>query len=347
MTGLQSGNGDGQYGSVVNFNTAYGFVLIRYLLRDNTTDTSNVRQLQQQTKLYPLSRRKSSIARSSIPDLFSAAAFPDPETNNPEKLMTLLAAIHPFSAAPYAPDIPRVNKLLSLAGVSNGTYHTPSGVDLLSTYYLAGNSTVTAYSTALTSLGDGWSLPPYNATGSYGTAYSIRAVISVIAYAQPVPQLAISPSYMGPSRSVVSQFSLGPRQAVLLTFHGKPPVSRAGGFWSLTAYQANEYLIWKLIDNPQRVYALGDRSSIKFADGSPVYRQKQQQHDDRSRDLFQILVQPADVLPPKNWTENWLPGPSGGGDIFLDCGFFFRIFLIDHVFQFPRRRKGTSGSRFN
>ena len=29
---------------------------------------------------------------------------------------------------------------------------------------------------------------------------------------------------------------------------------------------------------------------------------------------FQILVQPADLTPPQNWTANWLPAPPGAGD---------------------------------
>jgi len=28
---------------------------------------------------------------------------------------------------------------------------------------------------------------------------------------------------------------------------------------------------------------------------------------------FQVLLQPADVTPPANWTNNWLPAPNGGG----------------------------------
>ncbi|KAI7093225.1 hypothetical protein KC352_g39946, partial [Hortaea werneckii] len=84
------------------------------------------------------------------------------------------------------------------------------------------------------------------------------------------------------------------------------------GFWSITGYEGDY-----LIPNPQNVYALGDRSNITYPDGSRVYSSGAQNRSNYSMSnaQFQILVQPADVAPPANWSSNWLPGPVGGGDM--------------------------------
>ncbi|KAI7072653.1 hypothetical protein KC352_g42377, partial [Hortaea werneckii] len=84
------------------------------------------------------------------------------------------------------------------------------------------------------------------------------------------------------------------------------------GFWSITGYEGDY-----LIPNPQNVYALGDRSNITYPDGSRVYGSGAQSRSNNSlsNEQFQILIQPADVAPPTNWTSNWLPGPVGGGDM--------------------------------
>ena len=63
-----------------------------------------------------------------------------------------------------------------------------------------------------------------------------------------------------------------------------------------------------MIPNSLERYSLGDRSNLTYANGMKVY-------PCQSDGSFQILVQPADVPPPKNWTSNWIPGPAGGGDL--------------------------------
>jgi len=101
-----------------------------------------------------------------------------------------------------------------------------------------------------------------------------------------------------------AQQYLGAAEAVVYTFSRKPPLVE-GGFWSLTAYEDNY-----LIPNGRDVYALGDRSNLTYADGKHVYGFSgggDGQGDGERDGEFQILVQPADVMPPANWTRNWLP----------------------------------------
>lgn len=52
-----------------------------------------------------------------------------------------------------------------------------------------------------------------------------------------------------------------------------------------------------LVPNEENVYALVNRSDLGFPDGSLVYG------DDSDDGKFQILLQPADITPPTNWTR--------------------------------------------
>jgi hypothetical protein len=99
---------------------------------------------------------------------------------------------------------------------------------------------------------------------------------------------------------------LAANESYIMTFSGKPPVT---GFWSLTAYDSTNYLV----PNDLNRYALGDRSNLTYPDGTLLYA------DVDSDGAFSILIQPADVVPSSNWTNNWLPAPVGGGDFTVDC----------------------------
>jgi len=88
------------------------------------------------------------------------------------------------------------------------------------------------------------------------------------------------------------------------------------GFWSFTVYAADNYLV----PNAGNVYALGDRSGITYPGGGRVYplsatNMSTTMSNGSGQASFQILIQAADVLPPANWTSNWLPSPSGGGGV--------------------------------
>ena len=78
---------------------------------------------------------------------------------------------------------------------------------------------------------------------------------------------------------------------MLFTFSGKPKLKPAG-FWSLSVYGANSYLV----PNPINRYEVGDRTyNLTYEDGGYVYGPQA----DASKD-GQFLLQPADLVPPKN-----------------------------------------------
>lgn len=149
--------------------------------------------------------------------------------------------------------------------------------------------------------------------------YGARYYIAINGYLQLVPTEAQYPTW-APAQLLGT--SLEARQAYLLTFFGRPPTlplpgttGSQGGFWSVTAYGPDQFLI----DNSLDRYEIGDRSGIKYSDGSLVYPSAGNMgmnHTSTSGNKqFQVLIQPSDVQPPANWTSNWLPAPAGGGEL--------------------------------
>jgi len=95
----------------------------------------------------------------------------------------------------------------------------------------------------------------------------------------------------------------------------------------LTAYDSAGFLI----PNPRDVYSLGDRSQLTYPSGESVYGGPEEQDGP-----FQLLIQPADVAPPANWTGNWLPGPSGGGNLTALLRWFgAHGALVDGTYEYP------------
>jgi len=164
----------------------------------------------------------------------------------------------------------------------------------------------------------------------------LRTAVAASGYLMLKAPNAIYPSWSngsgdGPVGS--SGLSVGANESLLYTFSGRPALS-ATGFWSLTAYNADNFLI----SNDRNVYALGDRSNITYASGAPVYGSKSSSDQDGP---FQILVQPADVAPPANWTSNWLPAPWGGGSLSVLLRWYgAEASLLDGTYQYPVVTRG-------
>jgi hypothetical protein len=112
---------------------------------------------------------------------------------------------------------------------------------------------------------------------------------------------------MYPSNDAFAE--IGPDQAISVHFSSGRPVLKSNGFWSLTTYDGNGFFV----PNDLNRYALGDRSNLMFADGTPVYPAGTQDGP------FDVLIQPADMKPPVNWTNNWIPSQAGGGVISWNC----------------------------
>jgi hypothetical protein len=241
----------------------------------------------------------------------------------------------------FAPDN-RASSAFTFGGVSvaNHTYTPLPSVDLekanTSAITLAGEAALNPKNGV--SLNNDWFVLSPTLIGIYGANYALRTAVASTAYLALRNPFAIYPTYKNASASGSSaqeasgSVTLAADEALLVTFSSKPPLKEAG-FWSLTAYGSDDFLI----PNSQHVYALGDRSNLTYPDGTAVYGSSSGGAGNKP---YQILLQPADVPPPTNWTTNWLPAPSGGGVVIPQLRFYgAETPLTDGSYVYPRMEK--------
>ncbi|KAG9195078.1 hypothetical protein G6011_00198 [Alternaria panax] len=194
--------------------------------------------------------------------------------------------------------------MLVAAGIKDGNYTVPTGLDYTQVYKIIGEEFISLLDPSNHAFDqNGWFTLLSSMSGNFSTQYTARAYIAWFGYLQLVDYVAAYPTYKDPMLPVTGRVSmqLAANESYIMTFSGKPSVT---GFWTLTAYNSTNYLV----PNDLGRYSLGDRSNLTYADGEPVYA------DADSDGAFSILIQPADVVPSSNWTDNWLPAPVGGGN---------------------------------
>ena len=130
--------------------------------------------------------------------------------------------------------------------------------------------------------------------GDFGTAYIYRAMVALVGLGANTVDVAIYPK----THTDVTGAALTGEKTYTIHFETLPPTLE-GGFWSVTAYNDENFLI----DNPINRYCINDRSAYQL-------------NDDGSLDLVLSKEAPED-------TSNWLP--VSGGEFHL----FMRIYLPD------------------
>jgi hypothetical protein len=300
----------------INSPTLHGTLLVRWLV--NATNQEAIRSYQNATILRGIDRENMTLSGTPLTMINWNLGDSSPALH----VLNLLAQLAPSNPPEIVQDTDRVETLLSAAGVFDGSY-TKQNVNLTTANASALGFAARNSKSSLTPLNNGWSMLQSNKTGDFGTEYGVRTAIAASGYLMLKAPNAVYPSWSNSSseRSALSgtaNLHLGPDESILYTFSRRPPL-HAAGFWSLTAYGADDYFI----DSPSGVYALGDRSNLTYPSGVPVYDPEtsvrnatSNQPNATQRDgPFQILLQAADIPPPANWTNNWLPGPVGGGDL--------------------------------
>lgn len=343
--GIQvEGTVDAEYQATIVSPSTDGILLIRWLL--NSTNIEDIYTYQDNTSVRNLTR-----VDSDTPYLIDLPA-PSSSMTPAENVLNLLAAFTTSDEPAVSTASNNVSMNLEAAGIAAGVYSRPDGVDLTQANQTAVQAALQSAAVAGVYLNNGWSLPDPDLIGAYGTNYAFRTAVASVGYLALTSPTALYPSWSNGSGGVPlagNTFSLGPDESLIYTFSSKPPL-QSYGFWSMTAY-VGDYLL----PNPQNVYALGDRSNLTYADGSRVYYPSSQSRTNTSTpgEQFQILVQPADVAPPANWTSNWLPGPAGGGDMSVLLRWYgAEQSLIDGTYPYPvvtrqsafRRANATSAS---
>jgi hypothetical protein len=323
--GLQASNGSSSnYAATVSSATPYGILLVRWGV--NATNAAIVHGWQNECGSKVLAMSKD-VTNTSSPKLKSLVNAYSAQSSPADNVMNLLAKFAPSNGP---------SSQLQAAGIANGEYTAVSSVNLT-----AANATAVEMASAaatdpsnINPENNGWSVLSPKYIGVYGTNYALRTLIGLTGYLALANPYAVYPTWANTSSgSVIAFLHLARDEAVLVTFSGKPPLQEAG-FWSLTAYGSDYFLV----PNDRGVYALGDRSNITYSDGTRVYGASSSgSNSDRTS---QILLQPADVAPPANWTSNWLPVPSGGGNVIAQLRFFVaNESLIDGSYQYPHVEK--------
>jgi hypothetical protein len=303
LCGKKSGHDnecDHDYQGVINAPTPYGTLVGRLAVENNITDLHQVHALQNQLALYPIRRRQQAhhSGNQSIPPLTVEMLNSSLSSDIPLRTMEMTARFTPFNPPRTMSDARRVDNMLRHTGIHHGHYKPPKGVNLTFLAHKAAEyvRTHAALPANTVELGNNWSELAPSAQGDYGTDYKMRYYVAQWGYLALVASEALYPSYHDPLSGGGTTLTLGANEAYTITFASKPPLAPRG-FWSVTAYNAEQYLV----SNSLNRYALGDRSNLTYADGSPVYSSGSNSESDETS--FQILVQPADLQPPRNWTS--------------------------------------------
>lgn len=291
------------YQGIVNLPTTHGTSLIRFFVKANTTDDLNIIQrYQNATTLQEISR---SITRAATPADNLSSLAPNGSLlgiNSSAKLFAFAAKFTPYNQPENFTDRARVAGILGAAGVYDGAYHPNSGINLTYAEQIA-NASITADTTTpshIRDLGNGWQIPIQAYQGNYGLNYAARAYVALFGYQQQTVAQTLYPGYK--NIGFTSNFNLAANQSVLVSFSGKPFL-KPTGFWSLSIYGADQYLI----RNPLDRFEIGDRSY------NLTYRGKKQHvygpnAVNSTNGPFDVLIQNVNATPPANWTGNWLPG---------------------------------------
>jgi len=244
--GLQLSNAPTGYLGVINYPTTYGFILNRILLRNNGSDVDVVHGYQSQFSIAPVKR---TLTLPPLPPPMSISLLNGSLTGPPlQQSLQLTARLAPYNQPEILDEITNVTAILALAGISNGAYTQPPSVNLTAASQVAQLSIAADLENPLHRLefGNDWLQFTPEISGDFHSDFAARAYIGETGLAQLSPDQALYPQWAGEGSNVMY---LVPGVATLFTFSGKPPVT---GFWSLTAYGEDDYLI----PNSLNVYAL-------------------------------------------------------------------------------------------
>lgn len=280
----------------VNSPTPHGLLLVRTAVYQSDENYTTVHSFQDAIDIQLAPR--TSVPKTPPPAL-DLALFSEPRFNPEHEgtslastVLNLLAIFHPISPPRIVQDAPWIDVMLNRAGISNGAFTQPEETSLERAAAIANLTARASLNQAgfRQHLGNSWTLTAPDVSGDFGSFYNVRHKIAMDGYLMLTADQAIYPSYTTPEGAW--ELEVGLDEAVLVTFTGRPHLVDTG-FWSITLYGEDSYLI----ENDLRRYALSSRDNLTYPDGSLVREGKPA--DAR----FQVLIQPGSVTPPRNWTD--------------------------------------------
>lgn len=305
--------------------TPYGIFLARINLLDQEADKAKVNGFQDGMEVDVKPRKEGSLAPVFDRGIFLRVAESGSEA---EQVLQLTAALAVTNQPGVMQDRAWVASTLEKAGIKAGKFVQPPKTSLTAAVEAGKMAALAMRSTAgfTRYLGNNWRASSPLISGNFGSYYAARYLVAVRGYLQPTADQSSYPTWC-PDEGTLGlgspRCTVGPRQAIMFSFSEKPRLE-ATGFWSLTLYGPDELFV----ANDLNRYSLGDRSDLTYPDGTPL--------KDRDGASFEILVQPNDVPPPKQYLNNWLPAPAGGGAV----SFTLRLFapskgMLDGTYGYP------------
>ncbi|KAJ5710313.1 DUF1254-domain-containing protein [Penicillium malachiteum] len=300
----KQGNGSDCYGlqGIVDAVTPYGSMQPRYaVMSGDEEELETIQSYQNQSSLTKVP--KSQAGCSAIPAITMRMLNSTLSSDIPTQVMQLTSRIAPYNPARNSSDQSCVDANLKTAGIRHGKQEPQANQDLDASF----NATQTEMAAVAgspvnsMSLGNNWTALQSSVQGDFGTNYLLREYVATTGYLMLTQTEALYPTYS------TGDLSLSANEAYVFTFESKAPLIEKG-FWSLTAYNAQHFLI----ANDENVYSRGSNSNITYGDGNLVYGD-----NDHADDTFELLIQPDNIKPPSDWTSNWIPAPANGGDISL------------------------------
>ncbi|EUC51003.1 hypothetical protein COCMIDRAFT_21406 [Bipolaris oryzae ATCC 44560] len=269
------------YKGVISYATTYGILLGRILVRQNTTsDITTIRNYQDQTFLKTVPRILSQPFAAQAPRLSRELIDTSNAPNRVIGYLDLLAKI----GQSIQPDVYADRRSLY-----------PTAWRQSNRCHAANASISAAYYRNLLDVGNNWVIPKVICQGIFGIEYGCRAYRALHGYLG----LVQSENLFITNKS--DNVTLGENSTFLFTFFGKPPI-KSTGFWSLTVYGADQYLV----PNELGRYVIGDRSTqLKFESGGLVYGNDSNAGKGTEDGRFQVLLQPANIRPPDSWTSKY------------------------------------------
>jgi hypothetical protein len=256
-----------------------GTVFVAYRLQLNgSADLDNVRRLQAQVKLMPLStwianpNTPTPSARppgQSVPPLQQVNAMDGPTFFN---RMTAQMAANPGPPA----DADALKRFASI-GITAGATVDNLDPGVLNAAVQDGQHRIATYTNPQARIENGWSIAPN--IGAYGTDYPLRANTARVLFGANLPEDA--------TYALRDNIDAG-RYRIRFDPGQLPPVD---AFWSITAYDADHFLI----PNPENLYAVGHQVPVVPGPDGAV----------------EIALQNAKPGPEVP-TGNWLPIPASG-----------------------------------
>lgn len=322
--GVHKTNDSSRYQAIVNLPTPYALSMIRIAVKsqNNDTDLEIINRAQDQLNITALPPRDGTHPAAPALNLsmFSdPAVAPNAFESLEEGILRLGAKLTPYNPAEEPADRSWVDETLTAAGFVNGIFVQPAGTNLTAAVQAA-NQSVTAEQAVPgfnIKLGDQWTVKNASYQADFHSAYFARYSVAAGGYLALTGDQVLYPVFAGSTTLNSSD------EALLVTFPSKPTLAPLG-FWSLTVYDAKGYLIPSDVD----MYALGDRSNLTMVDGT--------KYADGGDGPFQVLIQPSDVVPPDNWTTNWIPSPAGGGAFLMNLRFYGpELGLTDGTWLYP------------